>query len=404
MGHEGFVMSAGGELVRELVKAGIQHVTLLVHAKSVTALFLIKPVMEFIRKERIDIVHARSRVPAWIGYWAARKTGSVFVTTCHGYYSEHAMSKVMGWGKEVIVISRIIGRHMIDDFGVSPARIHLIYRGVDLAQYPFHPAKYLPERHRSKFVIANVGRLTPIKGQAHFIKAFLFARQRIPNLEGWIVGGPDTGKEKYADELKGLVKKLGLEKEILFLGRRDDIPAILEQADVLTLTTHVPEAFGRVLIEAGASGTAVVSTQVGGVVEVVEHGKTGLLVPVNDEQELARSWIDLYEHPEKMREYAQNLRKKVESEFSLQNMVEETVRVYEHGLAHKRILVTKLGSLGDLILAVPSLRMIRKKFPKAFITLLVDPRWYGIMKLCPYLDEVWTFDRQRKQGRWGDRK
>lgn len=402
MGHEVFVMSAGGELVRELVKAGIQHVTLPVHAKSVTALFLIKPVMEFIRKERIDIVHARSRVPAWIGYWAARKTGSVFVTTCHGYYSEHALSKVMGWGKEVIVISRIIGRHMIDDFGVSPARIHLIYRGVDLTQYPFHPAKYsATERRKAKFVIANVGRLTPIKGQAHFIKAFLFARQRIPNLEGWIVGGPDKGKEKYADELKGLVKKLGLEKEILFLGRRDDIPAILEQTDVLTLTTHVPEAFGRVLIEAGASGTAVVSTQVGGVVEVVEHGKTGLLVPVNDEQELARSWIDLYEHPEKMREYAQNLRKKVESEFSLQNMVEKTVRVYEHGLAHKRILVTKLGSLGDLILAVPSLRMIRKKFPKAFIALLVDPRWYGIMKLCPYLDEVWTFDRQRKQGRWG---
>jgi len=401
MGHEVFVMSGGGELVRELVKAGIQHATLPVHAKSLTALFLIKPVADFIRQERIDIVHARSRVPAWIGYVAARKTGSTFITTCHGYYSDHYLSKVMGWGKEVIVISRILGRHMIDDFGVSPARIHLIYRGVDLSQYSFHPAKYFSERHREKFIIANIGRLTPIKGHPHFIKAFLFARQRIPNLEGWIVGGPDKGKEKYLDELKDLVKKLGLEKEVLFLGKRDDIPSILEQADVLTLTTNVPEAFGRVLIEAGASGTAVVATQVGGVVEVVEHEKTGLLVPVNDEQELARSWIELYEHPEKAREYAEALREKVERDFSLENMVEKTVRVYEQGITHKRILITKLGSLGDLILAVPSFRMIRKKYPKAFMTLLVDSRWYGVMKLCPYLDEVWTFDRHRKRGRWG---
>ncbi|HNV87201.1 MAG TPA: glycosyltransferase, partial [Candidatus Omnitrophota bacterium] len=122
MGHEVFVMSSGGGMVKELVKAGIPHITLPVHRKALTSLLLVKTVRDFIVRNRIDIVHARSRVPAWIGFLAARRTGAVFVTTCHGYYSTHAMSRVMGWGKEVIVISKIIGKHMQEDFGVPPER------------------------------------------------------------------------------------------------------------------------------------------------------------------------------------------------------------------------------------------------------------------------------------------
>jgi len=400
MGHEVFVMSSGGELVKELVKAGIEHVTYPIHVKSVSSLFLVKAVADFIRRERIEIVHARSRVPAWIGYLATCKLDSVFLTSCHGYYSEHFLSRVMGWGKEVIVISRVIGRHMMDDFGVSPDRIHLIYRGVDLDQYPFEAGKYSPGVKKEKFVVAHIGRITPIKGHPSFIKSFLLARQQIPGLEGWIIGSPEKGKENYLFELENMVQKLGLEKQIRFLGRRDDISEILRQADVLALTTNVQEAFGRVLIEAGARGTAVVATQVGGVVEIVEDQKTGLLVPVDDEKALACSFVDLYRHPEKAGKLAAALRQKVERDFSLNTMATKTVEVYQKALQRKKILITKLGSLGDLILAVPSFRMMRKKFPHAMVTLLVDTRWYGVMRLCPYLDEVWTYDRTRKRGRW----
>lgn len=399
-GHEVYVMSSGGELVKELVKSGITHVTYPVHVKSVSSLLLVKTVADFIRRERIDLVHARSRVPAWIGYFASRMADCSFVTTCHGYYSEHLFSRVMAWGKEVIVISRAIGRHMIDDFGVPPERIHLIYRGVDLSQFSYDPHKYTDMIQRRPFVVTNIGRLTPIKGHSQFIKAFLYARQQIPGLEGWIVGGPDEGKEKYLEELESLVRKLGLEKRIQFLGWRRDIPEILKQSQALTLTSHVPEAFGRVVIEAGASGTVVVATQVGGVLEIIDHEQTGLLVPVDDEKELAKAWVDLYRNPEKCPRFAQGLREKVEREFSLDTMVEKTLEVYDRAVHRKKILVTKLGSLGDVILAVPSLRMIRKKFPHAQLTLLVDRRWYGLMRLCPYVNEVWTFERHRKKKRW----
>jgi len=395
LGHEVYVMSSGGELVKELVKAGIPHETLPVHRKSLTSLLVVKTVRNFILKERIEIVHARSRVPAWIAFLAARKTGAVFVTTCHGYYSTHGMSRVMGWGREVIVISNVIGRHMIDDFGTPPERIRLVYRGVDLARYPFE-TKQRDRTPGGKFIVANIGRLTPIKGHPHFIRAIHIAASKIPHLEAWIVGEPEKDRGKYRTELEDLVQRLGLRNEVKFLGRREDIPEILNAADVLALTTNVPEAFGRVVIEAGARGTPVVATQVGGVTEIVESGKDGLLVPVDDDQALAQCFIDLWQDPAKAARFAGALRKKVEEKFSLGGMVEETLRVYEQALARKKILILKLGSLGDLILAVPSFRMIRKKYPTAKIVLVVDPRWYAIANTIPYLSEVVTYDRRGK--------
>lgn len=395
LGHEVTVMSSGGEMVKELVKAGVPHVTLPVHRKSLTSFFLVKTVRDFIQRERIEIVHARSRVPAWIGFFASRKTNAAFVTTCHGYYSTHFMSRVMGWGREVIVISKIIGRHMINDFRTPPERIRLVYRGVDLSRYPFE-AKYSGRSAEKKFIIANIGRLTPIKGHPHFIRAIHLASARIPDLEAWIVGDCGSGHEKYRAEIEALVRRLGLQDRVLFLGRREDVPALLKEADVLALTTNVPEAFGRVVIEAGARGTAVVATQVGGVTEILENGRNGIMVPVDDDEALADAFVDLWKHPEKMERFALALREKIEKNFSLAGMVEKTVQVYEKALAQKNILMLKLGSLGDLILAVPSFRMLRKRFPSARIVLVVDPRWYPVARSIPYLSEVLTYDRRGK--------
>ena len=118
-GHKAVVVSNGGELVKELESCGAIHYRLPVHKKSLLSIIrMVSRLSEIIRQERIDIVHARSRVPAWIAFFAARKTNTVFITTCHGYYKKHPLSEVMGWAKRVIVLSNVIARHMIDDFGV----------------------------------------------------------------------------------------------------------------------------------------------------------------------------------------------------------------------------------------------------------------------------------------------
>ena len=137
-GHKAYVISAGGELVGKLVKSGVIHYELPVNKKSIKTLFLIRKIRAIIEKEGIDIVHARSRIPAWVAYFATRKSNAKFVTTCHGYYSKHVISRVMGWGERVIVISRVVDRRMIEDFGVSQERIRLIHRGLKLKKYSFN--------------------------------------------------------------------------------------------------------------------------------------------------------------------------------------------------------------------------------------------------------------------------
>ncbi|MBI4388199.1 MAG: lipopolysaccharide heptosyltransferase II [Candidatus Omnitrophica bacterium] len=398
-GEEVQVISNGGKLVSELVKMGVPHYELPVHRKSLWTLRMVKEVSKIIERERIDIIHARSRVPAWIAYLASRRTSCDFVTTCHGYYSKHFLSRVMGWGKRVIVISHSVGRRMIDDFHVPPERVRLIHRGIDLSQYAFDPSKYL-KPVSDTFKIINIGRITPIKGQKEFIHGIHLLSKQIPNVEAWIVGAPDTGKEDYWNELKLLVDRLRLHKQVKFLGVRYDVPKLLHEADLLVLSTKIPEAFGRVIAEAGAVGTAVVASRIGGILDVIDEGKNGFLFYPLHLEEMVRAMAQLIRNRKQCYEFAHNLRKKVEDHFSLDLMLEKTLEVYREVRHEKKILVTKLGAVGDLTLAVPSFRMLRKRFPSASISLLVDSKLAPLVESCPYLNEIITFDRFRKKRRF----
>jgi lipopolysaccharide heptosyltransferase II len=391
-GEEAVVVSSGGELVLELQKMGVTHYTLPVNKKSIFSLGLISKLAEIIEREHIDVIHARSRVPAWIAWFAARRTGVPFVTTCHGYYSNHPLSKVMGWGKQVIVISRVIGRHMIDDFGVSPERIRLIHRGVDLSQFLFHSKQEEGER---PFRIINVGRLSPIKGQLEFLQAIHQIRREIQPLEVWIVGSEEKGKTKYTDQIKQTLRQLDLESCVKLLGTRRDIPELLAQSDLLVLSTLVPEAFGRVVIEAGAVGTPVLATQLGGVLDIIDSGQNGILVAPGDIKAMANAIQEIAKDKEKAKTYAINLREKVQKQFTLDGMVDKTLEVYRDVMAQKKILVIKLGAMGDVILAVPSLRMLRERYPNAWISLLVDRKLAPLVSICPYINEVIPVDRKK---------
>ncbi len=394
-GHECVVISSGGELVKELQKMGTQHYELPVHQKSIFSLGLVSRLAEVIEREKIDLIHARSRVPAWLAWFAARRTGRPLVTTCHGYYSKHLLSRVMGWGKRVIVISNVIGRHMIDDFGVSPEKIRLIHRGVDLAQ--FDAAKKYPEKSTGpkKFRVINVGRLSPIKGQFEFLQAVHELRRSVPDLEVLIVGSENGNKYKYTELLHRTIQQLNLGSCVKLLGTRRDIPELLAQSDLLVLSTIVPEAFGRVIIEAGAVGTPVVATKQGGVLDIIDHEKNGLLVTPGDTKEMAEAMRRIAQDPEKAGEYAKNLKQKVQAEFSVDQMTDKTLKVYEEVMAEKKILVIKLGAAGDLILAVPSLRMIRERFPQAKIFLMTDQKIAGLVSQAPYLDDMILVNRAK---------
>ncbi|MDD5465757.1 MAG: lipopolysaccharide heptosyltransferase II [Candidatus Omnitrophica bacterium] len=405
LGHQSVVVSAGGALVKELEASGAKHYTLAVNKKSIVSIFkLIPELAKIIKKEEIDIVHARSRVPAWIAFFACRRTKAVFITTCHGYYQKHLFSVVMGWAKRVIVLSNVIARHMIEDFSVPHERIRLVPRSVDLEKF-----KYLDPRTKRKqdFNVAIIGRITPLKGHLHFIKAMARVSRLVPRLKVWIVGDAPASKEAYKEEVQVLVRRLGLWHCTEFLGTQRDVPGILAHLDLVVLATTTHEAFGRVVVEAQACGVPVVATKVGGVVDIIEDGKNGLLVPPADHKSMADAVMRIFNDPQLAGELAENAYAKVKEKYNVELMVKNTLEVYRQALSNFKILIIKLGSLGDIILSTAALRAIREKFPQENfkISFLIGEESKDILLRSPYIDELLVCDLKNKDrglmGLWG---
>ncbi len=393
-GHEAVVVSNGGGLVEELEKSGIKHYQLPVHKKSFrTILRSIKALEKIITVEKVDLVHARSRVPAWIAFFACRKSKTAFITTCHGYYGKHLFSRVMGWPKLIIVPSEVIGKHMIDDFGASAENIRLIPRSVDLKKFALPKDTF---QSKPEYTISIIGRITPLKGHIYFIKAMAKLIRSIPNVKIWIIGDAPAKKESYKEELQLLVKRLGLADYVEFLGNRRDIPQLLAQSDVLVLSTITEEAFGRVILEAQAAGVPVVATKVGGVVEIIDDGKTGLLVLPKDTDEMARAVIKVLKDRRLAESLTIEASKKLQEKFTLEHMANATLKVYEELLKSQNILVIKISSAGDVVLVTASLRAIRKRYPDAKIYCLVGRESREILQRCPYVDELIVFDSKNR--------
>ena len=404
-GHRAIVISSGGPLTERLEAAGVIHVTLPVHRKAPwTILRMVPRVAELIESHGVDVVHVRSRVPAIVGFLAWRRMASkvsfreghrqripVFLTTAHGYYSRHLFSRIMGWGRFVIAISERIARRMIDDFGVPPERVRLVPRGVELEKFSWaEPRRTVPN---GEWIVAVIGRITPIKGHRELIRAFQIVSKSFPKARLKIVGEP--ANESALAELKGLVNRLELGERVEFVGREPDIPRLMSHLDLVVLPSTGQEAFGRVLIEAGAAGVPVVATEVGGVSEVVVDRKTGLLVPPADPVALAAGIVTLLKDRNLAVELSQAARRRVESLFSLGRMVDQTLKVYEEASQRLKILVIKLSAIGDVALATPSLRALRARFPKAQITVLVGREARELLHRCPYLDDLIVFDSPR---------
>lgn len=398
--HKAVVVSGGGRLVRELDMIGARHYRLPVGRKSLfTMVNMVRRLCDIIKRENIDIVHARSRVPAWIAFFACKITKTPFITTAHGYYKNIFTSQVMGWAKFVIVASHIIARHMIDDFEVPRSKIRLIPRGVDLLRFSFKDPKEKrsqPLHAGTGFTIGVISRLTPIKGHTYLIKAVSVVSRIVPKLRVLIVGEPSPGREGYMSELELLVKRLGLSRIVEFTGWKEDIPEALSQLDLLVLPTITQEAFGRVIVEAQACGVPVIATKVGGIVDLIEDGVNGLLVQAEDVHSLKEAILKIAKDADLAQHLAIAGRKSAEERFSLDEMARKTVLLYKEAIESVNILVIKISALGDVILSVPSIRAIRSKFPGANIKVLVGLKSRRVFKGCPYINEVIVCDFKGK--------
>ncbi|MBP7670055.1 MAG: glycosyltransferase family 4 protein [Ferrovibrio sp.] len=302
-GWKSYVASEGGPMVRELERAGAQHFTLPLASKNPLVMRKNVDRLEtLIRDLPVDLVHARSRAPAWSARAAARACGLPFVTTFHNAYkADNWLKKLwnssMAKGDRVIAISDFVANYAHSRYGVPWTRLTTIPRGVDLAK--FDPARVSPERITQLSrawrledglpVILLPGRLTRWKGQGVLLKALA----KLAELRGGkrdfigVVVGDHQGREAYRNELFQLAAQLGLEGSLRLPGDTRDMPAALMLADVVVSASIEPEGFGRIAVEAQAMGRPVIATNHGGARETVLPGETGWLVAPNHPAELA---------------------------------------------------------------------------------------------------------------------
>ncbi len=398
-GHKAVVVSAGGAFVKNLTAAGVRHYVLPVGQKNpVTMLYCFFRLASIIKKENIDIVHARSRIPALTGYFAARSTGRIFMTTAHGQYKRHLISRVMGWGKKVIVANETMMRYMRDNFNVPFQRMTVIPRGVDLEKFSF----VLPaERAGGVFRVGMVCRFTPLKGHLDFLQAMSYVARKKQNIEVVLMGDISSANETYMKKIELAIRRLTLGDIVKFIDSDESVLKVMKTLDVLVSANREQEAFGRSVIEAQASGVPVVATKVGGVAENVIGGVTGLLCEGAAPAEMADEILRYAEDPSLMEKVAVAARKHVEENYSLEKAMKMTIRAYEDVLSRKNILIFKISSLGDIILVSPSIRAIRKRFPSACIKILVDVRFREVLDNCPYVDEVLTCDFENRDSGTG---
>ena len=292
-GWTALVASAGGVMVRELERAGARHIELPVDSKNPCIMWTnIRRLERVIAEHRVDILHARSRAPAWSALRAAKHTGVKFVTTFHGAYNAGSPLKrwynsVMTKGDRVIAISDYIGEEVTGRYGADPARVRVIPRGIDTDL--FDPAAVSAERLIALAtewrlpdgapVVMLPGRLTRWKGQQMMIEALARLGRRDVRC---IIVGSDQGRTAYTRQLEGDIARLGVDDIVHIIGPCRDMAAAYMLADVVVSASIDPEAFGRVAVEAQAMGRPVIATDHGAARETVIPGKTGWLVPPGD--------------------------------------------------------------------------------------------------------------------------
>lgn len=343
-GWRPLVASAGGPLARELERYGARHFAMPLETKfPLTMRRNARRLAALIEAEGVDLVHARSRAPAWSTLFAARRTKRPFVTTFHSPYGENAIkhwwNAVMAKGDQVIAISEWLADHVRRHFRVPEERLTTIPRGVDLAQ--FDPERIGAQRMAQLarawrlpddgLVVLLPGRLTRWKGQAVLIEAL--ARLGRRDVVGVLVGSAQ-GREDYVAELAALAEQRGLAGSIRIVGDCRDMPAAYMLADVAVSASTEPEGFGRVAAEAQAMGRPVIATDHGGARETVLAGRTGWLIPPGDVDALASALeAGLAMNAAERAAVAADARDHIQRNFSVELMCARTLAVYERALA-----------------------------------------------------------------------
>jgi glycosyltransferase involved in cell wall biosynthesis len=344
-GHRALVVSAGGRLLPALEATGARHVTLDIGRKSLLSLRHVATLHRLFAHERVDIVHARSRLPAWLARLALRGNGASgpghtrphFVTTVHGLNTPSRYSAVMASGERVICVSRTVREFVLRHYPqVDPSRLQVIPRGIDPARFPRAPwpdraaraevAALHPQLGGDGPLLLLPGRGTRLKGHADALQLLAALRRDGSDARLWMPGAGDPRRATYVAELQAQAAQLGLADALAITAPTTAIARGYAASDLVLQLSRKPEAFGRTVLEALAVGRPVLGWNHGGVGELLgEWWPQGAVAPF-DAQALASAARACL---------AQAMAPEVRMPDTLRAMQEATLSLYDELVQHR---------------------------------------------------------------------
>lgn len=330
-GNRVFVASSGGKQVALLENTGISHFYIPINTKQEISLNVLKSyfkLSKFIKKEGIDIIHAHTRVTQVLGCLLAKSLKMAYVSTCHGFFKPRLFRKLFPcWGDKIIAISGQVKEHLIDDFKINKDNIRVVNNGIDVKWFS---AQILATKTSVKEklglkdapVVGIVARLSDVKGHVFLIEAMKLVLEKYPDAQLLIVGEGPMKKD-----LTALVERLLLKKSVFFLPNVSDTRSVLSAMDIFVMPSLI-EGLGLSLMEAMASGLAVIGSDVGGIKSLIKDKSTGLLVPPKDPKSLGNAIVELLSFPLKAKQLGDNARCFIEQNFPQEQMVKKTEEVY----------------------------------------------------------------------------
>jgi len=341
--HQAFVCSHGGSMVEKLEKLGATHIQLPVHSKNPLRMLLnVFALKNLIRKHDIQIVHARSRAPAWSSWLAAKLlVGCSFVTTFHGTYNatnplKRFYNSIMLKGDKVIAISNFIKKHIETRYHFVSEDIVVIHRGVDL---DYFNKKAISDKRMKEMLhtlsVKLTGKVILLPARFARWKGHIFLLNALRYLEKHkftciLVGDASERHYDYQREIEGLIAEYKLKNKVYICPAVTDMPALYSLADIVVSPSQEPEAFGRTITEAQAMENIVIATNIGAPLETIIDGKTGFLVEYNNPSHLSEVLDKVLTMKEQdIKKITSAASKHVKKSFSLESMCSATISVYK---------------------------------------------------------------------------
>jgi glycosyltransferase involved in cell wall biosynthesis len=333
-GMDCIVASSGGDLEEELKKIGIKHKYIDIKTKfefSPKVFMASSNIANIIREEKVDIVHAHTRVSQVASILASHSTGTHYISTCHGFFKPRLFRRLFDtWGEKVVAISEPVRTHLEMDFAIHPARIELIHNGVDISEFSKdYSGDEIAKIKRSIGleegpVIGTMGRLSLVKGQRFLIEAMKYVISKETSAQCLIIG---SGPEESA--LKAFTKDIGVESRVKFVGSiYKDIASYLACMDIFVLPS-IKEGLGIALLEAMAATLPCIASDIGGISDIVKNQENGILAPVANGRAIGDAILRLLNDKAFSLELARKAKEFVREKFSLNLMAEKMDRLYK---------------------------------------------------------------------------